>query len=421
MATAPVRRPLAAPASPISTDATSQAVNPAGLAHVGSQVNAAFSLFSPDRKFTGGTVPGFTTTGKVDSSNDIFAVPRLRHFLCPRRSVGDRFMMIGNGGMNTTYKNAAGGLIPPPNGCGGAPNFGPFCAGKAGVDLNQMIMGVTYARDMGAVSVGVTPMFAVQRFSARGLGAFAGVSNNAASLTSGENSYSYGVGVRAGIELEVTPRMRVGLAGQTPIWMTEFDKYKGLFADGGDFDIPGNVTVGVAYDVTDTVTVMADWKHIFYNSVGAVGNPMGNLAACMGGNAASCLGGSNGAGFGWKDVDAFKFGVEWNATDALTVRAGYSYNTQPVKSADVMFNILAPGVIQHHITAGLKYDFNEQHSIELAAAYMPVAKVSGGEMAGFGNPAHRIDLEMSQIDVTLGYVYRFGAPKAAAEPIVRKY
>ena len=401
-----------------STDATAQALNPAGIAKVGSQVNAAFSLFSPNRKFTGSSVPGFTTTGKVDSSNDIFAVPNFAVSYAIDESSAIGFMMIGNGGMNTTYKNANGGLGTPAW-CNNVPGRGPYCMGKAGVDLNQMIMGITYARDLGMVSVGISPLFAAQRFSARGLGAFAPASLNPLALTSGENSYSYGAGIRAGIEVEVTPKMRVGLSAQSPIWMSPFTKYKGLFADSGDFDIPANVTAGVAYDVTETVTVMLDWKHIFYTGVGSVSNSSTNLLTCGPAAMQNCLGGTNGGGFGWKDVDAFKFGVEWDATDKLTVRGGYAYNTQPVKSADVMFNILAPGVIQHHITAGLKYDFNEKHSIELAGAFMPVAKVSGGELPGFGNPAHGIDLEMSQIDVTLGYTYHFGAK--AADPIVRKY
>ena len=44
-------------------------------------------------------------------------------------------------------------------------------------------------------------------------------------------------------------------------------KYSGLFADGGSFDIPANITAGLAYDLTPDLTVMADWRHIFYSGV----------------------------------------------------------------------------------------------------------------------------------------------------------
>jgi len=67
------------------------------------------------------------------------------------------------------------------------------------------------------------------------------------------------------------------------------------------------------------------------------------------------LGASGGAGFGWKDTDTFKFGVEYDASDALTLRAGYSYNNNPIPGTQVTLNILAPGTIKHHITGGASY------------------------------------------------------------------
>ena len=401
-----------------SKDATSQAANPAGLVDVGNQINAAFSLFSPHRGFTGSGQPGFTPSGAVDSDEEIFGMPNfaVSYQLDEDSAIG--FSAIGNGGMNTTYKNVTGSVGCP----NGTPGVGVYCFGKAGVDLMQMIMAVTYARRVGNFSIGVSPLLGIQRFSARGLSAFGAASTNAAALTDRGNDWAVGAGLRAGVQFDVSDRFRIAVAGQTPIFMTKFKKYAGLFAEGGSFDVPGNIAAGIAYDVTNTVTVMLDYKHIFYESVGAVGNPSGNLLACAAGSAASCLGGSSGAGFGWKDVDVVAVGIEWQATDRLTLRAGYAYNTQPIGSADVMFNILAPGVVQHHITGGFKYDINEKHSIEFAASYMPETSVNGSELPGFGNTNHNIELSMSQFDLTVGYTYRWGEPEAdPEEPIVRKY
>ncbi|MCC2111804.1 MAG: outer membrane protein transport protein [Hyphomicrobiales bacterium] len=402
-----------------STDATAQSTNPAGIVGVGNQLNAAFSLFMPMRDYTGTGTFGFTPLGNVESDENIFVMPNfaISYALDENSSIG--FMAIGNGGMNTTYPGMARTLTNGP--ClPGTFGTGTYCFGKAGVDLMQMILGITYARRMGNVSFGITPLIGIQRFSARGLTAFGAASNAPTALSDTGNDWAYGAGVRAGIQMDVSDRFRVALSGQSPIFMTKFDKYAGLFANGGDFDVPGSITAGFAYDVTNTVTVMFDYKHIFYEGVDAVSNSSTNILTCVPG-AATCLGGSNGPGFGWKDVDVFAIGLEWDATERLTIRAGYAYNTQPVQSADVMFNILAPGVVQHHITGGFKYDITERSSIEFAASYMPVASVSGTELPGFGATTHGIEVSMSQIDLTLGYTYKWGEPQADPEAIVRKY
>ena len=37
------------------------------------------------------------------------------------------------------------------------------------------------------------------------------------------------------------------------------------------------------------------------------------------------------------------------------LRAGYSHNDNPIRAEDVTFNILAPGVIEDHVTLGFTY------------------------------------------------------------------
>jgi long-chain fatty acid transport protein len=181
--------------------------------------------------------------------------------------------------------------------------------------------------------------------------------------------------------------------------MQEFEAYRGLFAEKGDFDIPASLQAGIALDITPRLTFLADYKHIWYSSIASIANPSTNPAQ---------LGTDNGRGFGWKDIDIVKLGAEWRTSPDLTLRAGYAYNTSPIEPRDVMFNILAPAVVQHHITGGLEYSWDKFQSLELSGAYVPEGHVSGTELAGFGNPAHDIELNMHQWEVTVGYKYKFG-------------
>jgi long-chain fatty acid transport protein len=387
-------------------DATSASLNPAGLIHAPVEFSIAGTLFSPWRGFTGGAAPGFTPSGEVESDYNYFIVPNLAF---TTRNTGLPFVdvigvtLYGNGGMNTDYAadGPGGAFCPVPP----SPGKGPFCFGKTGVNFQQALLSVAFAKTVApGVSVGVAPILARQQIELKGLSAFGGASSDPAHVTDTGTDVAWGGGVRAGLEWAVSPALRLGVSGTSRIYMQEFENYRGLFAEQGDFDIPASLQAGIAFDVTPRLTLLADYKHIWYSSIAAIANPSTNNAL---------LGTDNGRGFGWKDIDIVKLGAEWRATPDLTLRAGYAYNTSPIESRDVMFNILAPAVVQHHITGGLEYRWSKTQSLELAGAYVPEGDVSGTELAGLGNPAHDIELNMHQWEVTVGYKYTFGEAPAA--------
>lgn len=400
-----------------SRDAMALSLNPAGIVNVGRQLQIGASVFAPFRDYTA-TGTALVAPGSYESNGNFFVVPNIAYSKPIDLNSAWGFTLYGNGGMNTNWGNMTNTtgacLAPPPFGFGGQP--GVYCNGTAGVDLMQAFMAVGYARRMGPLSIGLSPVIAMQRFKAEGLGAFAGFSSDPANLTDNGYDYSYGGGVRGGVEWSVAPNVRLGFAGQTQMWMTKLSKYSGLFADGGRFDIPANLTVGVAWDAMPNLTLMVDYKHIFYGSIGAIGNS----SAITG---PGVLGSSNGPGFGWHDVDVIKIGAEWRATPVWTLRAGYSHNTNPVQSADVTFNILAPGVVTDHFTGGFAYKANRNSTIEFAAAYVPSHSVSGPETLGPPFPVptagSNIDISMHQFQFTVGWTYQFD-PEPARTALIHK-
>lgn len=385
-------------------DSTAISLNPAGLVHAGTEVTAAVSAFSPRREFEGGPAPGFTPTGTVESDSNWFAIPNLAAtYRLPPNPFADviGFSVYGSGGMNTDYPSVAGGAF--------SPGPGIFGFGSLGVDLQQALISVAVAKTVApGVSVGVAPILARQQIKLKGLGAFAqpGVSSDPGSVTNNGHEVSWGFGVRGGIEVAVAPNIRLGVAGNTPIWSQELDKYRGLFAEQGSFDIPASVQAGIAVDVTPNLTLLADYRRIWFGSIDSIANPSTNILL------GHPLGSDNGPGFGWDDVDVVKVGVEWRTSPDLTLRAGYAYATNPISPRDVQFNILAPAVVQHHITAGFEYKVDDAWSVELAGLYAPEESVRGGELPGFGNPAHSIEITMYQFEATFGVKYKFGADEA---------
>lgn len=378
-------------------------VNPAGIAEIPSQVELGVSLFMPRRQFTGSGGPGFTPSGTVKSGSNYFALPSagVSWKLDDESAIG--VALFGNGGLNTNYGAPANPACqsPPLPAADGV-----FCGGSTGVNLIQAFVSVGYARKLGDhLTVGVAPMFGFQIFRAQGLAAFSfnqlgqplTVDPNA--LTNNGNSVSVGVGARAGALLKISPTIRLGASYQTKMSMSRFKKYAGLFENGGKFDIPSNFTIGLAVDPMPGVTVMADYRHIQYSDVPAVSNSS---------TIPQQFGSKGGPGFGWKNVNAFKVGVEGRLSPQLVVRGGVGFNDNPVPPSDVTINILAPGVSKRHFTAGAQYAVGARSSIDLSFLYSPKARTKGIEITPGGpNPGHFIELQMHQFELGVGWNKKF--------------
>ena len=113
------------------------------------------------------------------------------------------------------------------------------------------------------------------------------------------------------------------------------------------------------------------------------------------------LGNDEGAGFGWEDVTTFKFGLEWEGMADLPIRIGYSFCEQPIPDTEMMFNIVAPGVIEQHISFGLTKKCCNNRSYSLAVTKGLSKAVSGANtMEAPG--AQDIELEMNQWDIVFG-------------------
>lgn len=321
-------------------DSLAAATNPAGMVMVGDRIDLGLDIFKPTRGVE--VANAGPASGEYDGNGKSnFFIPEFGYnkMINPDMSLG--VSVYGNGGMNTDYK------VSP---------FGP----NAGINLEQLFIAPTWAMKVNASnSIGVAINLVRQTFSATGLGAFTLMSSNPAALTDNGTDTSTGVGLRLGWTGELTSMVTMGATYQPKTKMSKFSKYAGLFAEQGGFDIPASYGVGIAIKATPETTIAVDYKAIQYGDVRSVANTI---------TAGGPLGADNGAGFGWENVQVLKIGVSQVMSDALTVRAGYSHNTQPIPTSQTMFNILAPGVVQDHLTLGATWNVSKQN--ELTVAYM---------------------------------------------------
>jgi long-chain fatty acid transport protein len=381
------------------------------MVFAGNRFEIGIDLFSPHRKSSRtGSPPGVGLDAASDSDSNYFGIPEVAYnrMVSPNLSWG--VTVYGNGGMNTDYP---GGAIPGQSACAqfnpGPSSYNLLCgSGRLGVDLMQLVVAPSVAWQFApGHSVGVAPLLAYQRFKAEGLQAFdnPGFSSSPGNVTNQGYDNSTGAGVRVGYYGRLTPAVAVGLAYATKVSMGEFDKYRGLFAERGGFDMPSHWTAAIAFSVTPQTLVTAEYERINYSDARSVSNPSILALQCGAGNAAACLGGSNGAGFGWQDVDVWKLGVQWQASPTLTLRAGYNVSDNPITPADVTFNILAPGVVRHHATLGATWKLDAQSAVTGAFMYAFSNDVQGSSLFNNFAPGLQLQEKIEMYEYSIGVQY----------------
>ena len=364
--------------------------NPASIINLNNQLEFNLSLFSPVRDYTiTGNPSGLEgtfglTPGKIESDKTSFFFPTLGGNMKVADNMAIALSIYGNGGMNSDYPTAT--------------FYDPTSPGT-GVNLEQMFVSGSYAIEfVKNHSLGVSAIFGWQRFAAKGLIAFSMFSSDPADLTGNSFSTSTGFGFKIGYQGKLTDWLKVGAAYQSKMIMSEFDRYAGLFAQQGDFDIPSSWTAGVAVMPHKDWTLLLDVKQILYSEIKAINNPMlPNLQT-------SLLGYDDGAGFGWKDVLAVKFGAMFTGVEGWDFMAGYSYNQNPIPDSEVMFNILAPAVVQNHLTAGFTKHIGMQNEVSVAFMYALDNSVTGENPLEYPGQ-QTIKIAMRQWQVEIGYAF----------------
>lgn len=414
-------------------DAMSIANNPASALSNTGKYDLGIAVFSPLRHYDtsdsmyngqGGT---FTIgPNSIDSDNDYFYIPHMAGVWAINDVSAWAAAFYGRGGMNTTW-NGGTATFDPDGPQGPAPvmtfpgTYGGGISGgngAAGVDLNQAFLELTYAHSIGdKFTVGASLVGVAQVFAARGLSAFGGYTETFANsggtvmptnLTNNGHDQSYGLGVKLGIHWDMTDALTFAASYQPKIGMSKLKDYSDLFAGHGNMDIPADLKVGLTIKPQEQFALNLDFEQIWYSDVISVGNVFQNLFSCptanpMATDTSYCLGGKNGAGFGWRNMSIYKIGGQWVANDVWTWRAGYSHGKQPIPKTQVLFNILAPGVIEDHLTFGFTRGLTSGDEISMSFMYAFNKKVTGTNPL---DPSQTISFDMDQWEIEFSYGWR---------------
>ena len=394
----------------IADSAISGADNPAAMVRVGNRVDFGLQVFQPDRtaeisdnSFGAPFYPVGAFDYKDEGNNDgPFYIPEMGINYMINNDMSFGVTVVGVGGMNTNYS--------------GLNMFGPDSDGETGINLEQVRILPTLSykiNDQHSVGVSLNVMY--QQFKAWGLNSFKTTPPSSApnKVSDKGRDDSWGVGLSVGWQGDITDRLTIGATYNSKVDMDEYDEYKGLYAEQGDFDSPENYGIGLAFKATDKLMLAFDVQQINYSDVDSIGNSI-QSGDCGTGMSGMCmmmpnkmLGDDNGSGFGWDDMTVYKLGAEYQMNDALTLRAGWSHADQPIDEDQTFMNILAPATIEDQATVGMTYILPNKSEISMFYMHAFEEKVKGSDSIPDVFGGGEADIKMSQDAYGIAYGWNF--------------
>ena len=164
-----------------------------------------------------------------------------------------------------------------------------------------------------------------------------------------------------------------------------------------DFQWPAMLGIGAAYRPMEGLMVAVDVRQVFWSAA------MEQFSMTFVADNAPENGGFAGASLDavlfqqWDDQTVISAGAQYQAMEALMVRAGFNYGANPVP--DAYLNALFPAIVESHVTVGAGYAFGESSNFDVS--------VVKGLTAENTNPGSNVESTHGQLNFQLIYTRNF--------------
>lgn len=236
--------------------------------------------------------------------------------------------------------------------------------------------------------LGVSAVFAYQRYSAANLGLFAASTPDlspvpgfgfASSPYTGYEPFQesgYGTGVRLAVRQEVVSGIALDAGFQSRIDMEEFAAYRGVYSQPADLDIPARARVGLAFQASDRSWLNVAVERVLYSDISAF--PSRHLPNRF----LSMLGDSTSPSFNWQDLTVYTVGYAWSDGKDQQWHIDVSTRTQPSPSSSLLNQALVGEFASSAMIVGYSRRTGERSRLNFNAAYAPSEYAFGGSVLG---------------------------------------
>jgi long-chain fatty acid transport protein len=274
--------------------------------------------------------------------------------------------------------------------------FGPIWANASMLTINPSAslrlndqLSIAAGPVIGAMNLGLSPAFFAPGPNIGGVPTFPAATNSRT---------FWGGGFQIGILYELNDDWNFGFSYKSPVWQERW-AYNSTTLDlaprriGIQGTIPEIISWGVAYKGFERTLIDVDFRYFDYADTQLFGQSISN------------------GGLGWKSVFAVAIGGQYEASNRLTLRAGYLFNTNPIPDTATLFNVQLPGIITNTMSFGASYKLTDDITFSAAWVHGFRNAIQGGVKEESAANA-KID---SQYDsLVAGLNIQFGGPRKAS-------
>ncbi|MGC9216193.1 OmpP1/FadL family transporter [Acidithiobacillus sp.] len=397
---------VAAPDDPLSAAMS----NPAGLALLTPQAAFSAEIFNPTRK----TNFGF---GEIGSHSNVYGVPAIG-WVAPAFGDGIVFGggVYGTSGLGVNYIQP--GVNGPAYDMRGNPPSQGFAPGtiNAYSSITFMQMAPSLAMKVNShLAIGASLNISaeqgsfVQSFTPNNNAFFAGQSNAyyvGGGLNLAAPSWAYGVGVTLGALYKVNDMVTLGATYKSPViftpmtWQESGEVGPGNVQGGagqysGHLNYPQQIALGLAIRPIPQwlISVEGQWInwHATMNNFTIYGPWQGASSVAL--------------PMHWTNQWVANIGTQYDLTNWLQVRAGYTYGSNPISNADTASNLIFPAVVQNAITFGATQKLGMGWKLTEAYMHAFANTITGpaGSSPFYGNQAPSATLAENSYGLQVGY------------------
>jgi len=210
----------------------------------------------------------------------------------------------------------------------------------------------------------------------------------------------WGAGFQVGLYATLPGDFRLGASLKSPQWLETF-RFRSADELGRarelefDLDYPLIASLGASYAGFERWLLALDLRYLdFAHTEGFRDTgfaPTGEVT-----------------GLGWDSAIAVAAGAQYALCERLSLRLGYTYNTNPIDDSVASFNVASPTVFEHILYAGLSVHLTEAFLVSLAYAHAFENSVAGPIESPLGAiPGSRVESSLEVDSWMLGASVRF--------------
>ncbi len=394
--------------------------NPAAIsAFDGKSISANAALFFSDPNLSSTVpTPAGPFSGETGDDRGISVCPSLVYVWGHKDSKHHfGLSLFGVAGFGDTFPQSQDNPVTLPQSMGGF--------GRIESDYMLMQISFTYSYKLSEkVSIGVQPNFNYASLE---------VDPNPLSAPSQTLGYpnsdaagAVGFGAQVGVFYDSGIGFKMGASYKTPQYFSNFD-FDNTYLDGSkapgvefNMDFPAIYSIGLGYS-NRLFDLALDFRYIDYENTNGFDETGWKIA-----DSGNFAGFPTGAvkGFGWKSIGMIAAGVQFNGIKRVPLRAGYTFNDNPIDPKVAFLSSPATAIIQDAFQFGFGYDFNEKWTFNTAYHHgtsrgktkgpllNPTPDIAGGPWNAQTNPlgvvpGSQVGYDMTTDLLVFGLTYHF--------------